>query len=71
MKKKTKKKSLKESDLYDSNIVIIQTVSENDSELTAMNQIEKEVEKINKIILKKKLKKSKKKSKSKSKKIES
>ena len=68
---KTKKKSLKESDLYDSNIVIIQTVSENDSELTAMNQIEKEVEKINKIILKKKLKKSKKKSKSKSKKIES
>ena len=68
---KNKKKSLKESDLYDSNIVIIQTVSENDSELTAMNQIEKEVEKINKIILKKKLKKSKKKSKSKSKKIES
>ena len=69
--KKKSLKSFKESDLYDSNIVIIQTVSENESELTAMNQFEKEVEKINKIILKKKLKKAKKKSKSKSKKIES
>ena len=52
-----KKKSLKASDLYDSNIVIVQTVSENESELTAFNQIEKEVEKINKIILNKKMKK--------------
>ena len=55
-----RKKSLKESDLYDSNIVIIQTLSENESELTTFNQIEKQVEEINKIILNKKLKKLKK-----------
>ncbi len=57
-----RKKSLKESDLYDSNIVIIQTLSENESELTTFNQIEKQVEEINKIILNKKLKKLKKQS---------
>ena len=63
-----RKKSLKESDLYDSNIVIIQTLSENESELTTFNRIEKQVEEINKIILNKKLKKLKKQS-SKSKKL--
>ena len=57
-----RKKSLKESDLYDSNIVIIQTLSENESELTTFNRIEKQVEEINKIILNKKLKKLKKQS---------
>ena len=57
-----RKKSLKESDLYDSNIVIIQTLSENESELTTFNQIEKQVEEINKIIMNKKLKKLKKQS---------
>jgi len=58
-KEKTKKKSLKNSDIYDSNIIIIQSVSDDESENTSFNRIEKEVEKINKII-KNKLKKKKK-----------
>ena len=49
-----KKKSLKESDLYDSNIVIIESVSEDESEPTTFNQIEKQVKKINKLIKKSK-----------------
>ena len=50
-KKKTRK-SLKESDLYDSNIVIVQTASDYDSEENTINQFEKEIEKINKLIIK-------------------
>ena len=50
-KKKTRK-SLKESDLYDSNIVIVQTASDYDSEENTINQFEKEIEKINKLITK-------------------
>ena len=54
-KEKPKKKSLKESDLYDSNIIIIHTASEEEeSDPTSFNQIEKEVEKIHKYIIKKK-----------------
>ena len=54
-KEKPKKKSLKESDLYDSNIIIIHTASEEEeSGPTSFNQIEKEVEKIHKYIIKKK-----------------
>ena len=68
-KKKDKKprKSLKESDLYDSNIIIVQTASDYDSEANTINQFEKEIEKINKLITKR-VKKYKKKSTSKSKK---
>ena len=50
-KKKTRK-SLKESDLYDSNIVIVQTASDYDSEENTINQFEKEIQKINKLISK-------------------
>ena len=50
--------SLQNSDIYDSNIIIIQSVSDDESENTSLNRIEKEVEKINKII-KNKLKKKK------------
>ena len=46
-----RKKSLKESDLYNSNIIIIESVSEDESEPTTFNKIEKEVKKIN-ILLK-------------------
>ena len=53
-KGREKKKSLKESDLYDSNIVIIESVSEDESEPTTFNQIEKQVKKINKLIKKSK-----------------
>ena len=54
-KEKPKKKSLKESDLYDSNIIIIHTASEEEeSDPTSFNQIEKEVEKIHKYLIKKK-----------------
>ena len=62
IKERPKKKSLKESDLYDSNIIIVQEQSDDDESIpTSYNQIEKEVEKINKIILNK-LKKNKRKS---------
>ena len=53
-KGREKKKSLKESVLYDSNIVIIESVSEDESEPTTFNQIEKQVKKINKLIKKSK-----------------
>ena len=67
-KKKEKKgrKSLKESDLYDSNIVIVQTASDYDSEDNKTKQFEKEIEKINKLIAKR-VKNYKSKSKSKKK----
>ena len=52
IKERPKKKSLKESDLYDSNIIIVQEQSDDDESIpTSYKQIEKEVEKINKIIL--------------------
>ena len=66
-KERPKKKSLKESDLYDSNIIIIQELSYDESEPTSINQIEKEVEKINKLILRKSKKNKKNLSKSKKK----
>ena len=51
IKERPKKKSLKESDLYDSNIIIVQEQSDDDESIpTSYNQIEKEVGKINKII---------------------
>ena len=51
-KEKKQRKSLKESDLYDSNIVIVQTASDYDSEENTINQFEKEIQKINKLISK-------------------
>ena len=51
-KEKKSRKSLKESDLYDSNIVIVQTASDYDSEENTINQFEKEIQKINKLISK-------------------
>ena len=54
---KSRKTSLKESDIYDSNIIIIQNASDDESDLSTLNQFEKQVEKIHKIILKKQLKK--------------
>ena len=51
-KEKKPRKSLKESDLYDSNIVIVQTASDYDSEENTINQFEKEIQKINKLISK-------------------
>ena len=59
--KNPRKKSLKESDIYDSNIVIVKTASDYDSEDNTIYQFEKEIEKINKII-KKRIKADKKKS---------
>ena len=59
--KNPRKKSLKESDIYDSNIVIVKTASDYDSEDNTIYQFEKEIEKINKII-KKRIKAFKKKS---------
>ena len=53
-KGKQKRKSLTESDLYDSNIIIIENVSNDESDPTTFNQIEKQVKKINKIIKKSK-----------------
>ena len=57
-------KSYKSSGLYNSNIVIVQSLTA-DSERSSLNQIEKEVEKLKKIINKSKSKKNKNKSKSK------
>ena len=51
-KEKKPRKCLKESDLYDSNIVIVQTASDYDSEENTINQFEKEIQKINKLISK-------------------
>ena len=50
----------KESDIYDSNIVIIKEQSDNDTELTSFNnQIGKEIQKINTLMLPKIKKKKK------------
>ena len=57
---KPKKKSLKNSGLYSSNIIIVQSIPEGDSNDNSFNQIEKEVEKINKLITRNKSKKNKK-----------
>ena len=46
-KKKKKKANLKDSALYDSNIIIIQTLSDDENEPT---QIEKEIEKLDKLL---------------------
>ena len=57
---KPKKKSLINSGLYSSNIIIVQSMTEGDSNYNSFNQIEKEVEKINKLITRSKSKKNKK-----------
>lgn len=66
-KRESKKKSIKSfksSGLYNSNIVIVQSITDGDSEESSVNQIEKEVEKLQKIIKRSKSKKQKNKSKS-------
>ena len=67
--KNPRKKSLKESDIYDSNIVIVKTASDYDSEDNTIYQFDKEIEKINKIISKR-LKAYKKKSSKSTKKLD-
>ena len=54
-----KKKSIKNSEKYDSNIIIVNSVIEDDTEPSSFNKLEKELEKINKMIQKNKLKKKK------------
>ena len=56
-----KKKSLKSSDLYSSNIVIIQSMTEDGSVCSSINKIEREIKKINRMISRSRTKKPKKK----------
>ena len=60
-KEKQKKKSLRNSGLYSSNIIIVQSISDGDSEDSSLNQIEKEVNKLKKLLKRSKSKKYKKK----------
>ena len=53
---KIRKKSLTDSNIYNSNIIIIQSVTDEDSEPTSLNPIDREIEKIKKLISKKKAK---------------
>ena len=57
-----KKMSLKNSGLYSSNIVIVQSITDGDSQGSSSDPIEKEVEKIKKMMTRSKSKKYKKKS---------
>ena len=57
-----KKMSLKNSGLYNSNIVIVQSITDGDSQGSCSDPIEKEVEKIKKMMTRSKSKKYKKKS---------
>ena len=66
---KSKRISLKESDLYDSNIVIVQEISDEDSDSSSSNQLQKQIKRLNKILNRKK--KGKKRNNSQSKKISS
>ena len=54
IKEKYKRKSLKESDLYDSNIIIVQELADEDSASSSSNQLQKEIKKLNKMLYRKK-----------------
>ena len=60
-KNTSKRKSLKNSGLYNSNIIIVQSITDEDGDDdSSFNQIEKEVEKIKRMMTKSKSKKNKK-----------
>ena len=59
LRESSNEKSPRDSNLYDSNIIIIQTPEDDFSEPTSFNQIEKEIEKINQMIKREKKKKKK------------
>ena len=54
IKEKYKRKSLKESDLYDSNIIIVQELADEDSASSSSNKLQKEIKKLNKMLYSKK-----------------
>ena len=55
---KNKRKSLKESDLYDSNIIIVQELEDEDTASSSSNQLQKEIKKLTKMLRKNKGKKN-------------
>ena len=57
IKDKNKRKSLKESDLYDSNIIIVQELEDEDTASSSSNQLQKEIKKLTKMLRKNKAKK--------------
>ena len=57
IKDKNKRKSLKESDLYDSNIIIVQELEDEDTASSSSNQLQKEIKKLIKMLRKNKAKK--------------
>ena len=57
-KDKFKRKSLKESDLYDSNIIIVQELEDEDSDSSSSDQLQKEIKKLIKMLRKSKGKKN-------------
>ena len=58
LRESSNEKSPRDSNLYNSNIIIIQAIEDDSSEPTSFNQIKKEIKKINKMIKnKKKIKK--------------
>ena len=57
-KDKFKRKSLKESDLYDSNIVIVQELEDEDGDASPSNKLQKEIKKLVKMLRKTKDKKN-------------
>ena len=57
-KDKFKRKSLKESDLYDSNIIIVQELEDEDTASSSSNQLQKEIKKLIKMLRKSKGKKN-------------
>ena len=54
IKEKYKRKSLKESDLYDSNIIIVQELADEDSASSSSNKLQKEIKKLKKMLYRKK-----------------
>ena len=56
IKDKNKRKSLKESDLYDSNIIIVQELEDEDTASSSSNQLQKEIKKLTKMLRKNKAK---------------
>ena len=50
VKDKNKRKSLKESDLYDSNIIIVHELEDEDSASSSSNQLQKEIKKLCKML---------------------
>jgi len=50
VKDKNKRKSLKESDLYDSNIIIVHELQDEDSASSSSNQLQKEIKKLCKML---------------------